>query len=127
VDTPEPGTVLLVDDDWLFLLSLRESLLQRVPGRRVLMARDGLEALDIVTSTAVQLVLTDLKMPGMDGIELLASLNRDHPSVQTMVMTALAAPPLERDLRTLGALECFEKPVDLEAVTAAVARSLPAG
>jgi len=101
-----------------------DSLRTRFPRAVVLKARDGEEALRIVESTTVHLVLTDMMMPGMNGRDLLGKISRRYPTIQTMAMTALDSADVRKCLPTLGTVECFEKPINLEAVTAAIENSL---
>ncbi len=86
--------VLIVDDESPFLLSLT----------------DGLAALD---SSAVDLVVTDLRMPKMDGFELLAHMSSSHPEIPIIVMTAYGTPEIEERLQEMGTFHYVEKPLDL--------------
>ncbi len=107
-------TVLIVDDEALFRSSVCEGISKRYGHLRLLSAGHGGEALQILGSRDVDLVVTDLKMPVMDGFELLGRLMKDHPGMPAIVMTAFGTPGLEERARTLGAVAYVEKPIDLE-------------
>lgn len=106
--------VLIVDDEPAILFGLSEALADERRGLAVVTAPGGQEALEILESQKIDLVLTDLRMPEVDGFELLAYLRRDLPHVPVILMTAHGADELAR----VGAdeFECFSKPIDLVAL-----------
>jgi CheY-like chemotaxis protein len=108
-----PHTVVVADDEALFAASVAEALSARFEGMRVLQARDGREALALLEERRVSLLLTDLRMPVMDGLELLAALTARRIRVATVVITAHRSTS-DQQLRALGAVSVIEKPVDLE-------------
>jgi CheY-like chemotaxis protein len=79
---------LLVVDDLAIHRTLVRGLLAHDPSYRVIFASNGNEALDKVSTEPVDLIITDLVMPGMNGLELLRALRRTHPSIPVVVMTA---------------------------------------
>ena len=78
--------VLVVDDEELYRRAL-ERILTRV-GHDVLMARDATEAMGIVSSHPVDLVLCDIKMPGINGLELVRQIHEVEPDLPCIVITA---------------------------------------
>ena len=102
--------VLIVDDEPAVLFALSEALADRRRGVKVATAANGAEAVAILESEKVDLVVTDLRMPEMDGFELLAWLRRGFPHLPVIVMTAFGA---ETVSRLDGALEVLEKPFDV--------------
>jgi CheY-like chemotaxis protein len=106
--------VLIVDDEKVFLLSLSDGLKSYSDEFNVLIAFNGKEALKILNSTKIDLVVTDLKMPEMDGFQLLAYLTRHFPDIPTIVMTAFGTPDMEAKLLTMGATQYLEKPLDFD-------------
>lgn len=106
--------VLIVDDEKVFLLSLSDGLKSYSDEFNVLIAFDGKEAVKILNSTKIDLVVTDLKMPEMDGFQLLAYLTRHFPDIPTIVMTAFGTPDMEAKLLTMGATQYLEKPLDFD-------------
>lgn len=83
-----PFTVLCVDDEPNILSSLQRAL--RNPRLRVLTAPGGAEALDLLRRTPVDLVISDMRMPGMDGAQLLEEVRRHWPEVMRMLLTGHA-------------------------------------
>ena len=85
------ATVLVVDD----LVSHRQlaaGLLAREPGYEVLFAGNGTEALAKLAGGKADVVLTDVLMPEMDGLELLRAVRRDYPQLPVVLMTASGRP-----------------------------------
>lgn len=86
--TPEPRTVLCVDDEPHVLSALRRAL--RMPGLVVHIASGGPEALALLAQQPVNLVISDMRMPGMNGTELLAQVQQRHPDIVRVVLTGQA-------------------------------------
>ena len=105
-------TILVVDDDRGFLDSLAAGLAD-VQGHAVLTASDGDEAIALLSSRPVDLVVTDLRMPGVSGFDLVDHLARNHPSVPAIIMTAFGTAEMEEDFDALGVRGYVEKPIDL--------------
>ncbi|MFN7943436.1 MAG: response regulator [Thermoanaerobaculia bacterium] len=120
-------TLLVVDDEALFRKSVAHGLAQYEPSWRVLTAEDGLAARALLEKEAVDLVLTDLAMPGSDGFELLAYLAVHRPWIPVLVMTAFGTDQTAKRLRALGFDGFLEKPLDFEALVARVCHLLDAG
>ncbi|MCE4554003.1 HD domain-containing phosphohydrolase [Roseateles cellulosilyticus] len=85
---PATGTLLFVDDEPSILSALRR--LFRPLGHRVLMAESGSAALEILAQEDVDLVLSDMRMPGMDGAQLLAAVRERHPEIARLLLTGYA-------------------------------------
>lgn len=102
--------ILIVDDEPAVLFALSEALTDRRRGVKVATAANGEEAVAILESEKVDLVVTDLRMPEMDGFELLAWLRRGLPHLPVIVMTAFGA---ETVARLDGSPEVLEKPFDV--------------
>jgi CheY-like chemotaxis protein len=126
--TVQPETsrklVLIVDDEPLFLSSVREGLARRRNDLDVLGAAQGQEAMDILRAHPVDLVVTDLRMPVLDGFELLSLLMREQRGTPVIVMTAFGTPELEESVRGQGAVAYVEKPIDLSALNDTIDREL---
>src|SRR3954469_6439631 len=111
-------TVLVVDDEPTVRFALAEGLADRRRGVKIATAASGLEAITVLESERVDLVLTDLRMPEMDGFELLAHLRRNFAGLPVIVMTALGGS--ETADRLAGAVECFTKPFHVPALKAKI-------
>ena len=109
-------TVLIVDDEKLFLASLVEGLTAYAEGFDVVTAENGKKALEILDSRPIDAVMTDLKMPVMDGFQLLAQMTKSHPQVPVIVMTAFGTPEIEERISVFDAFRYMEKPIDFEAL-----------
>ena len=72
----------------------------------------------------MDLVVTDLRMPVMDGVELLAAMTESFPKVPNIVMTAFGTPVMEQQLKKAGSMEVLEKPLDIDALEQAINRAL---
>ncbi len=87
-------------------------------------AQNGEEALEIIRTEAVDLVLTDLKMPVMDGYALLTRMNGRHRDIPVIVMTGYGSPEMARQLRRKGVYDYIEKPFEIEALRDKIADAL---
>lgn len=108
----EPHTVLVVDDDRATQRLLAATL--GAAGYRVLTAGNGREALDYLRDNKVDLVITDLVMPEIDGLELLRVLRMEPSSPPLIAMSV--APEYLQVAAALGARQTLLKPVDLDAL-----------
>jgi DNA-binding response OmpR family regulator len=106
--------ILLVDDELPFLLSLKDGLSAYSSEYNVILATTVREALNILKSMAIDLLVTDLKLPEADGFKLLASVSRTHPHLPVIVMTAFGTPEIEARLSQMNAMHYLEKPLDFD-------------
>jgi CheY-like chemotaxis protein/anti-sigma regulatory factor (Ser/Thr protein kinase) len=102
-------TTVLVVDDSAVDRRLAAGLLQQNPGWTILPASDGAEAIAIALKSPPDLVVTDLQMPGMDGLSLLAAIRRDLPNVPVILMTAAGSEELAIQALRLGAASYVPK------------------
>jgi len=102
--------VLIVDDDTEMLLSLEEGLEKYRDLFSVIRAEDGVVATEKLKEDMISLVVTDLKMPRMDGFELLAHIIENYPEIPVIIITAYSTPEMERLARKGGAIGYIEKP-----------------
>ena len=107
-------TVLLVDDEKLFLASLTEGLVSYGSEFDVVTANNGKQAIDIINSQSIDLIVTDLKMPVMDGFQLLVHLMNENFNFPVIVMTAFGTPEIENQLKDFLAFGYLEKPIDFQ-------------
>lgn len=122
----KPYVVLLVDDEQDILESLRAALETSLDQVRVQTASTGLEALHIMERVPVDLVVTDFKMPGMDGFELLERAERIAPGLPRILMSAFVY-DVPRASVERSHVDCFlPKPFGAEELVRAVATTLSA-
>ena len=106
--------VLLVDDEQEFVETLAARLMLR--DVEATTARNGEEALSAVKQEEPDVILLDLKLPGIDGMEVLRRLKQAYPNVQVIMLTGHGSEQDEEAARTLGAFDCLKKPVDIDAL-----------
>ncbi len=114
--------VLIVEDDEVFLRPLRRAL--ELGGFEVLTAGGGEEALDLLKGEDVDLVLTDQRLPGMDGVELVRRLKAEHPEVAVVVMTAYGTIGAAVEATRLGAEDYLVKPFESDEILLVLRRAL---
>ena len=116
------GTVLVVDDEFAIAETLQDLLTQE--GYRVVCAGNGKEALARMAEGRPDLVLTDLMMPGMGGIELLRAMRADPAlkDVPVLVMSSAPRPPAVKEVQAAAQISgFFRKPFDLALLLETVA------
>jgi DNA-binding NtrC family response regulator len=116
------GRVLIVDDEQHAKEALEDLLEDE--GYTIASANDGQEALEMIESFEPEVVVTDLKMPRMDGLELLARGKALDPHVAFVVMTAFGTIDTAVEAIKRGAENYLTKPLDLDALTALIERAL---
>jgi CheY-like chemotaxis protein len=116
--------VLVVDDDKSFLQSLIDGFKSYEDKFTITTAEDGLQATEILKREEISLVLTDLKMPRMDGFALVAYLSSNFPNIPVIVMTAFGTPEMEDNLREMGTFQYIEKPIDFETLVEKILKGL---
>ena len=112
--------ILVVDDELVVRDSLKEWLAEE--GFSVDMAESGLAALDQLAQKTYQLMLLDIKMPGMDGVEVLQKAKEDFPDLGVLMMTAYATVETAVEAMKIGALDYLMKPFDPESLIPMVER-----
>lgn len=121
---PIMNQVLIVDDEVRLLQSIEAGLMSFQEEFSVLVAENGRQALDILERENISLVVTDLRMPEMDGFELLAHMSSSRPFTPTIVMTAFATPEIESRLNSAGTSKLLEKPIDIGRLAEAIREGL---
>jgi DNA-binding NtrC family response regulator len=102
--------ILIVEDDEIFLRPLQRTL--EVAGYDVIVTPSGEEALDALKGDDVDLVLTDKRLPGMDGVDLVRRIRADHPDLAVIVMTAYGTIESAVEAVRLGAADYLVKPLE---------------
>jgi len=114
----EPIQILIADDDKAFRALLWETL--KTPAREIRLAANGREALEILKEKKFDLLITDIRMPEMSGIELLKEAKRLQPHLLVIIITGYAS--LETAIQALkeGAYDYIRKPFNLEELKVSV-------
>lgn len=118
-------TVLLVDDEALLRETLAEGL--RLAGYLVRTADGGLRAIETLARGGVEIVVTDLCMPGVDGFSLLEHLGCHHPDLPVITLTGYGFPDAGAFVTHLGARVFLEKPIRIPDLVTAIEGVLAAG
>ena len=119
--------ILVVDDDERILFVLEHALSSLGSDLEVITATNAAQALEQVSEVRVDLVLTDLRMPGQDGISLTGDLRALIPSTPIIWMTAHQGPAILAEARRLGVFGCLTKPADLSEIRAMARRAIECG
>lgn len=120
-DFTMPSKLLLVDDEREFVQTLSERLLMRDMGSAV--AYDGESALEVVREDEPDVMILDLKMPGIDGIEVLRRVKETQPHIEVIILTGHGSEADEKTCMQLGAFAYLHKPVDVEELSATIKRA----
>ena len=107
-------SVLIVYDEDMITETLRDILEEY--DYSVMTANSGYEAIDKVTASPFDVILMDIRMPGMNGVETLKKIKRIRPDAAVMMMTAYSAAELEAEALKEGAHSIIHKPLDLDKV-----------
>lgn len=105
-------TVLVVEDDAATRRLYKFLLVNS--GYVILEADDGVAAMELLAQNRCDLVITDMNMPRMDGLELIKTIRRDDPDIHIMMITAFGNPDIEKQALRLGANDYLSKPFDFE-------------
>jgi heterodisulfide reductase subunit A2 len=112
--------VLVVDDEMVVRDSIKEWLADE--GFTVATAESGKEALEQLSAREFNLMLLDVKMPGMDGVEVIRHAKDMHPGLPVVMMTAYATVENAVEAMKIGAMDYLMKPFDIEALTSMVVK-----
>lgn len=125
---PPVGAILVVDDEPDIVESLKDVLEAHLPGARVVGAPSGKAGLEILAKGEVDLIVSDYRMPGMDGLEFLTQCRKQAPNVPRILITAF--PELDAAMRAINeaAIQNFlTKPIMPETLMQAVKAALIKG
>jgi DNA-binding NtrC family response regulator len=113
---------ILVVDDEAMMRNLLEKILTR-EGYAVKTAGNGVEALEMLQHEKVELIISDMKMPNMDGFELLKTVKQEYPNINVIIMTAYGDTYTVKDALLLGADEYITKPFKSHEISLVVERA----
>lgn len=115
VDFEIPSKVLLVDDEREFVQTLSERLMMRDMGSAV--AYDGESALNLIEEDEPEVMILDLKMPGIDGFEVLRRVKAERPDIEVIILTGHGSEKDRETCMELGAFAYLQKPVDIDVLS----------
>ncbi len=114
-------SILIVDDEQM-MRNLLEKILIR-EGYKILSAGNGAEALEVLQSSRIDMVISDIKMPRMNGFDLLKVLKEEYPEIGVIMMTAYGDTYTVKDALLLGADEYITKPFKSHEISLVVERA----
>jgi two-component system response regulator (stage 0 sporulation protein F) len=114
--------ILIVDDQFGIRILLNEVFQKE--GYDTFQAANGYQALEIVDKHSPDLVLLDMKIPGMDGIEILKRMKAVDQDIRVIIMTAYGELDMIQEAKDLGAITHFAKPFDIDEIREAVKKHL---
>jgi len=120
-----PGKILVVDDDPEVRMATRDFLSSK--GYEVVVAEGGREALRLLDASPPDVVLLDVAMPDLDGMETLKRIVATHPTMPVIMVTANADIEITSKVLQLGAADYVPKPFDLDYLDQAISIQLSAG
>jgi CheY-like chemotaxis protein len=106
--------VLIVDDEEILTWIMSKTLSKDYKKYEVLIANDGEKALEIMETVHVDLVITDIRMPGLSGLDLLEEIREKYPQAKVIIMTAYGNHEVQREANERGCLHYIEKPFKIE-------------
>ncbi len=115
--------VLVVEDDFKFQRTLQVRLGKYKDEFEVILANNGEEAIAVIEQREISLVVTDIQMPKVDGLELLAYINENHPNIPCIVITVHAIPEIGEKLLKY-ALSFLKKPFRMDKLAEAIREGL---
>src|SRR6266849_3770408 len=116
--------ILIVDDDAALLEALPQALSLRIPGVQVVTSDSTLEALERIQKYDYDVIVSDIKMPGMDGLALLAKIRELRPDTPTLLITGHGEHDLAVQALRGGAYDFIQKPIDRDYLVAALQRAI---
>ena len=120
-DFETPAKLLLVDDERQFVQTLSERLRLREMGSVI--AYDGETALDMIKEEEPDVMILDLKMPGIDGIEVLKRVKLTNPRIEVIILTGHGSEADKEMCMQLGAFAYLQKPVDVNVLSETIKRA----
>jgi CheY-like chemotaxis protein len=120
-DFEMPSKVLLVDDEREFVHTLSERLIMRDMGSAV--AYNGESALKLIKEDEPEVIIVDLKMPGVDGIEVLRKVKETRPEIEVIIVTGHGHEEDRQLCMDLGAFAYLQKPLDINALSETIQKA----
>src|SRR3989304_7943236 len=105
--------VLIVDDEETLTWSMARSLSKDKDNYEVLIANNGREALNFLERNKVDLVITDIRMPDVNGLDLLVKIKKEYPQTKVIIMTAYGSSDVQKEANQRGSLYYVEKPFEI--------------
>jgi len=105
--------VLIVDDEETLTWSMAKSLSKDKDKYEVIIANNGKEALTLLRNNKIDLVISDIRMPDINGLDLLVKIKKDYPDTKVIIMTAYGSSDVQKEANRRGSLYYVEKPFEI--------------
>ena len=105
--------VLIVDDEETLTWSMAKSLSKDKDKYEVIIANNGREALAHLKKDKIDLVITDIRMPDINGLDLLVKIKKEYPQTKVIIMTAYGSSDVQKEANQRGSLYYVEKPFEI--------------
>src|SRR4030066_1049918 len=105
--------VLIVDDEETLTWSMARSLSKDKDKYEVVIANNGREALNLLKKNKVDLVISDIRMPDINGLDLLVKIKKEYPQTKVIIMTAYGSSDVQKEANRRGSLYYVEKPFEI--------------
>ncbi len=105
--------VLIVDDEETLTWSMAKSLSKDKDKYEVMIANNGREALGLLKKDKIDLVISDIRMPDINGLDLLVRIKMEHPQTKVIIMTAYGSTDVQKEANRRGSLFYIEKPFEI--------------
>ncbi len=114
--------ILVVDDEYSFCKFMKEYLTRL--GYAVTISMNGEQALDLIGMEKPDIMTLDMRMPGLNGYDILERLRKENSTLKVIVISAIDTPEMEEHLTRFGAHAVLRKPMDLEEMAQTIKRLL---
>jgi DNA-binding response OmpR family regulator len=105
--------VLIVDDEETLTWGMAKSLSKEKDQYEVLIANNGREAINLLNENEIDLVISDIRMPDINGLDLLVNIKKEHPQTKVIIMTAYGSSDVQKEANRRGSLYYIEKPFEI--------------
>jgi YesN/AraC family two-component response regulator len=105
--------VLIVDDEETLTWSMSKSLSKDKDKYEVIIANNGKEALALLKNNKIDLVISDIRMPDINGLDLLVKIKKEYPDTKVIIMTAYGSSDVQKEANRRGSLYYVEKPFEI--------------
>jgi len=120
----EIDKVLIVDDEETLTWSMSKSLSKEKDKFEVLIANSAEDALKVLEQEPIKLVITDIRMPGISGLDLLSKIKKEYPGIKVIIMTAYGSPDIQKEANMRGSFSYIEKPFEIKDIRSMILESL---
>jgi CheY-like chemotaxis protein len=116
--------VLVVDDEETLTWSMTKTLAKDTEKYEIIIANTGTDALQILEKGPIDVVVTDIRMPDINGLELLSLIRKKYPSTKVIIMTAYGSPEVYKEATRRGSYYYLEKPFEISDIRALILKAL---